>query len=234
MHAVRISILLAPAAFLYNRLYQDCFNKSNMQKETDFIIRRREKLTEDQASLGADITSLHYRALISLFPDVYTLAARLTGDACSARRITKQAYLRAATIIESSPADTDLPMLMQRQTVSCASLELGIRKSGENEDLPANSNLTERASTFSKDDDAQLELDENPLSEHLAALPPPMRAVVVLRDVYEIPTEMIAEDLGILKEESEEHLRNGRRMLKESITESTGAPPKTRVFPDQE
>ena len=55
------------------------------------------------------------------------------------------------------------------------------------------------------------------LSEALQSLPPDMRAVVVLRDVYDLPHEAIAAELGISEGAAKVRLHRARRKLRERL-----------------
>jgi RNA polymerase sigma-70 factor (ECF subfamily) len=51
----------------------------------------------------------------------------------------------------------------------------------------------------------------------LAELPPKLRAVVVLRDIYDLPHEAIAAELGISQEAAKVRLHRARRKLREQL-----------------
>ena len=51
----------------------------------------------------------------------------------------------------------------------------------------------------------------------LAELPPRLRAVVVLRDVYDLPHEAIAAELGISESAAKVRLHRARRKLREQL-----------------
>ena len=61
----------------------------------------------------------------------------------------------------------------------------------------------------------------SPLEPAIAELPPKLRAVVVLRDVYDLPHEAIAAELGITETAAKVRLHRARRALK------------ARCFPDR-
>ena len=48
-------------------------------------------------------------------------------------------------------------------------------------------------------------------------LPPKLRAVVVLRDVYDLPHEAIATELGISETAAKVRLHRARRRLREAL-----------------
>jgi RNA polymerase sigma-70 factor (ECF subfamily) len=62
----------------------------------------------------------------------------------------------------------------------------------------------------------QVELRER-LQESLRRLPPKLRAVVVLRDIYDLPHEAIAKELGISESAAKVRLHRARRRLREDL-----------------
>jgi len=67
--------------------------------------------------------------------------------------------------------------------------------------------------------ESSVELDH--VSAALADLPPKLRAVVVLKDVYGLPHEAIAEELGISVSAAKVRLHRGRRRLRDALYEET-------------
>jgi RNA polymerase sigma-70 factor (ECF subfamily) len=55
------------------------------------------------------------------------------------------------------------------------------------------------------------------VNDALADLPPRLRAVVVLRDVYDLPHEAIAAELGISVPAAKVRLHRARRRLREQL-----------------
>ncbi|MHB8440267.1 MAG: RNA polymerase sigma factor, partial [Acidimicrobiales bacterium] len=62
------------------------------------------------------------------------------------------------------------------------------------------------------------------LAAALAELPPRLRAVVVLRDIYDLPHDAIASELGITATTSKVRLHRARRQLRDRLF-----PEKTRI-----
>jgi len=63
--------------------------------------------------------------------------------------------------------------------------------------------------------DAQLLRDR--VSDALGDLPAGLRAVVVLRDVYDLPHEEIAQELGITEAAAKVRLHRARKQLRERL-----------------
>ena len=57
----------------------------------------------------------------------------------------------------------------------------------------------------------------------LGDLPPKLRAVVLLRDGYDLPHEAIAAELGISESAAKVRLHRARRKLREAVFPSLGA-----------
>ena len=55
------------------------------------------------------------------------------------------------------------------------------------------------------------------MTTELRGLPPRLRAVVVLRDVYDLPHEAIAAELGISESAAKVRLHRARKRLRESL-----------------
>ena len=66
-------------------------------------------------------------------------------------------------------------------------------------------------------------LDLAQVAQAVDELPPKLRAVVVLRDVYGLPHEAIAEELGISVSAAKVRLHRGRRRLRDVLYEETRA-----------
>jgi len=60
------------------------------------------------------------------------------------------------------------------------------------------------------------------LARAVAALPPKLRSIVVLKDVYGLSHEAIAEDLGISVAAAKVRLHRGRKRLRDVLFEEGG------------
>ncbi len=70
--------------------------------------------------------------------------------------------------------------------------------------------------------------DRERLVQALTDLPDQMRMVVVLRDVYDLPHEEIARELGISQTAAKVRLHRARRRLREQLFATAGAPVRSR------
>ena len=147
--------------------------------------------------------------------DAYGLALRLTSDPDDARDVVQDAYLRAYRNIAGFRGDAQFSTWLYRIVANCASTSLGKRKRHRHDPLP--------------DADHIAALDDGPAAHAEAAdlrdqldtaireLPPRLRAVVVLRDVYDLPHDAIAEELGISVSAAKVRLHRARRRLRERV-----------------
>jgi RNA polymerase sigma-70 factor, ECF subfamily len=164
-----------------------------------------------------------FAALVdSTYVSTYTLALRITGDVEDARDVTQEAYLRAYRSLESFRGDAQFTTWMYRITANCASTTLRRRRRYRHDPLPEGADVVD----LRHDVDPELRADaadlRGRLLDALDRLPPKLRAVVVLRDVYELSHEAIATELGISSTAAKVRLHRARHRLR------------AEVFPDAE
>jgi RNA polymerase sigma-70 factor, ECF subfamily len=149
--------------------------------------------------------------------DTYTLAYRLTGDEEDARDVVQEAYLRAYRGLKRFRGDAQFSTWMYRITANCAATHLGRRARHRHDALDE----VEGVADAHPDRDPQLRADaddlRNRLQVALDGLPPRLRAVVVLRDVYDLPHESIAAELGISESAAKVRLHRARNKLREQL-----------------
>lgn len=149
--------------------------------------------------------------------DTFTLAVRLTGNEEDARDVTQEAYLRAYRALPGFRGDARFSTWMYRVTANCAATHLGRRNRHRHEQLPDAAELID----LRADVDPELRADAADLRDRLVvaldALPPKLRAVVVLRDVYELSHEAIAAELGISSTAAKVRLHRARHKLRSEV-----------------
>jgi RNA polymerase sigma-70 factor (ECF subfamily) len=159
-----------------------------------------------------------FEALVSAtYMDAYTLAYRLTGDEEDARDVVQEAYLRAYRGLKRFRGDAQFTTWLYRITANCASTLLSKRAKHRHDLLDDDDPVADT----SPQGDPELSADRGATREHLkealAELPPRLRAVVVLRDVYDLPHEAIAAELGISESAAKVRLHRARRKLRERL-----------------
>ncbi len=151
------------------------------------------------------------------YADTYTLAYRLTGNEEDARDVSQEAYLRAYRAIKRFRGDAQFSTWMYRITANCAATYLGRRSRHRHDVLDDAVPLADPRT----DHDPQLRADASDLRNRLARaledLPPRLRSVVVLRDVYDLPHEAIAAELGISESAAKVRLHRARNKLREQL-----------------
>lgn len=149
--------------------------------------------------------------------DTYTLAFRLMGDEEDARDVVQEAYLRAYRGLRRFRGDAQFSTWMYRITANCAATHLGRRQKHRHDELDESAPVADERA----DNDPQLRADADDLRTRLRlaleGLPPRLRSVVILRDVYDLPHEAIAAELGISESAAKVRLHRARNKLREQL-----------------
>ena len=149
--------------------------------------------------------------------DAFTLAHRITGDEEDARDVVQEAYLRAYRGLRRFRGDAQFTTWLYRITANCAATALGKRARHRHEELDDDGDVVETSSHGDPEAQVDRGADRDELTAALAALPHRLRAVVVLRDVYDLPHEAIAAQLGISESAAKVRLHRARRKLREQL-----------------
>ena len=158
------------------------------------------------------------------YQEAYTLAYRLTGNEEDARDVVQDAYLRAYRGIRRFRGDAAFTTWMYRITANCASTHLAKRTRNRHDELPEDGAIVDERAEIDPVARMDGEYERRRLTEALEQLPPDMRAVVVLRDVYDLPHEAIAAELGITEGAAKVRLHRARRKLRERLFPLRGEP----------
>ena len=148
---------------------------------------------------------------------VYTLAYRLTGNEEDARDVAQETYLRAYKAIKRFRGDSRFSTWLYRITANCASTLIVRRSKTSHDELSLDEPVTDFRPEIDPEGMAESGFLRDRLTAALAELPPRLRAVVVLRDVYDLPHEAIAAELGISQEAAKVRLHRARRKLRERL-----------------
>jgi RNA polymerase sigma-70 factor (ECF subfamily) len=168
------------------------------------------------AAKGGDLSAFEELVRASQ-AEVYTLAYRLTGNEEDARDVAQEAYLRAFRSLKRFRGDARFSTWMHRITANCALTFLAKRTKGRHEELSSDESVADERPESSPETMAEAEFMRDRLTDALSELPPRLRAVVVLRDVYDLPHEAIAAELGISQEAAKVRLHRARRKLRERL-----------------
>ncbi len=154
------------------------------------------------------------------YRDTFTLAHRLTGNEEDARDVAQDSYLRAWKGIGKFRGEAQFSTWLYRITANAAATHMRKRRRHRSESLDDVGEPTElryEAQPVAMAEAGDL-LDR--LSAAVDQLPPKLRQVVVLRDVYSLPHEAIAEELGITETAAKVRLHRARRKLREVVVPS--------------
>jgi RNA polymerase sigma-70 factor (ECF subfamily) len=159
------------------------------------------------------------------FVDTYTLALRLTADEEDARDVVQEAYLRAWKGLPKFRGDAQFSTWMYRITANAAYSAVKRRRRHRAEALDA---MIEEPVELHVDGQPEDAVESALLLARLAAaldqLPPKLRVLVVLKDVYGMSHEEIAEELGISIPAAKVRLHRGRKRLRDLLDEDEPKP----------
>jgi RNA polymerase sigma-70 factor (ECF subfamily) len=156
------------------------------------------------------------------YADAYTLAFRLTGNEEDARDVVQEAYLRAFKSLKRFRGDAQFTTWLYRITANCASTALVKRGKHRHDELTDETPLVDDRPAADPEGRADAAFDRERVSEALQELPDGLRAVIVLRDIYDLPHEQIAGELGISEAAAKVRLHRARRKLRERLLPMRG------------
>jgi RNA polymerase sigma-70 factor (ECF subfamily) len=153
------------------------------------------------------------------YADLYTLAVRLTGNEEDARDVVQDAYLRAWKGIGKFRGEAQLSTWLYRITANCASTHLSRRRRTRTEPLQPGFDPADVRFEGQPEAATESSLDLMRIAAAVEELPAKLRAVVVLRDVYGLPHDAIAEELGISVSAAKVRLHRARKRLRDAVYE---------------
>jgi RNA polymerase sigma-70 factor (ECF subfamily) len=156
------------------------------------------------------------------YVDTYTLAVRLTATEEDARDVVQEAYLRAWKGIRRFRGDAQFSTWMYRITANTAATVSGKRHRQRTVHLDEVAEPVETEVALHP----ELATENTELMAQLSAaldeLQPRLKALVVLKDVYGLSHEDIAEELGISVTAAKVRLHRGRKKMRDLLYEEAG------------
>ncbi|MEX1217924.1 MAG: RNA polymerase sigma factor [Acidimicrobiales bacterium] len=149
--------------------------------------------------------------------ETYSLALRLMGNEEDARDVCQEAYLRAYRGLRRFRGDARFTTWLYRITANCASTHLGRRHRHRHELLDEKRDVVDESPSADPVGRAESARLRDAVQHALVALPPRLRAVVVLRDIYDLSHEVIAAELGISVSAAKVRLHRARRRLRDDV-----------------
>jgi RNA polymerase sigma-70 factor (ECF subfamily) len=143
----------------------------------------------------------------------YALALRLTGNEADAADVVQDAYLRAFRSIGRFRGDASVRTWLYRIVANSAA---NLRRSRPTAPWAIDEALEIADPRVDRDPGLVAERHEERtvVVEALRKLPFALRAVVVLRDIYDLPHEAIAVELGISSSAAKVRLHRARKLLR--------------------
>jgi RNA polymerase sigma-70 factor, ECF subfamily len=157
------------------------------------------------------------------YADTFALAMRLTANEEDAKDVVQEAYFRAYRGLKRFRGESSFTTWLYRITANCASTQLARRARHRHDDLD---DLADELRDARPDHDPEARAEASMLRTRVAAaldeLPPRLRAVVVLRDVYDLPHDAIAAELGISEAAAKVRLHRARLRLRSQLFPTRG------------
>jgi RNA polymerase sigma-70 factor, ECF subfamily len=154
--------------------------------------------------------------------EMYTLAVRLTADEEDASDVVQEAYLRAWKGIRRFRGDAQFTTWMYRITANAASTMTQRRRRQRVTHIDDVAEPVEMRVEHQPEGAAESAAALEELSVAVSELPPKLRAIIVLKDVYGLSHEDIAEELGISVAAAKVRLHRGRRKLRDLLYDDEG------------
>lgn len=176
-----------------------------------------DELSELVAQARAGSESAFKQLVEATYRDMYTLAIRLTGDEEDARDVTQEAYLKAHRGLSGFRGDARFSTWMYRITANCAATYVQRRSKHRHDQLLDDATVVETRLDADPEHYSDVVDLRTRLNTAIGELPPKLRSVVVLRDIYEMPHEDIAEELGISVTAAKVRLHRARHRLRVEV-----------------
>jgi len=157
------------------------------------------------------------------YAETYTLALRLTGNEEDAKDVVQEAYLRAYKGLRRFRGDAAFTTWLYRITANCAVNQVARRSRHRHDDIDESTDVVDATPELNPEAHADTAQLRSRLEGALRDLPPRLRAVVVLRDIYDLPHEAIAAELGISEAAAKVRLHRARRRLREELFAPRGS-----------
>ena len=161
------------------------------------------------------------------YRDVYSLAVRLTGDEEDASDVVQEVYVRAYKAIRRFRGDAAISTWLYRITANCSATFLRKRARQRHDVLDEGSPLADEAPDNDPVLQAEASVARGNIESAIRQLPDRLRAVVVLRDTYDLSHNEIAEELDISESAAKVRLHRARRKLVallEGVTDADDSP----------
>jgi len=157
------------------------------------------------------------------YRDVYSLAVRLTGDEEDASDVVQDVYVRAFKGISRFRGDAAISTWLYRICANCSATFLGKRSRQRHDVLDDDAQIADQRPEADPALQAEASVMRVRVERAVRELPARLRAVVVLRDVYDLTHQEIASELDITESAAKVRLHRARRKLQSVLEAVTDA-----------
>ena len=151
------------------------------------------------------------------YDDTYSLALRLVGNADDANDVVQDTYLRAFRAIRRFRGEAQIGTWLYRITSNAANTLLQRRRTSQHDELTGDDLVADECRERNPEERAEHADIRAQVLAALSTLPSKLRSVIVLRDIYDLPHDAIAEQLGISESAAKVRLFRARQKLRELI-----------------
>ena len=185
--------------------------------EPDTTTGKRDELAEFvHAARGGDRAAFD-EIVRRTYVDTYTLALRLTGHQEDARDVVQEAYLRAWKGLRRFRGDAQFSTWLYRITANASYTHMSRRRRQDTVGLDQVADAVDARPEASPESVAESGAGLADLADALQRLPDSLRVVVVLKDVYGLSHEAIAQETGISVAAAKVRLHRGRKRLRDLL-----------------
>lgn len=193
--------------------------------------RRQSAAPLDAAALAALVRAAQENAprafedlVRATYEDVFSLASRLLGNEEDACDVVQEAYIRAYRGLARFRGDAAVGTWLYRITANCASSHRSrlqrLRRHNRLDDVAS---LPDTRPVADPEGMAAAAMERAEVAAALRSLPARLRAVIVLRDIYDLPHGAIATELGISEGAAKVRLHRARKRLREDLFSRAGS-----------
>ncbi len=168
------------------------------------------------------------------YGDVFSLALRLLGNEEDACDVVQEAYIRAYRGLARFRGDAAVGTWLYRITANCASSHRSrLQRLRRHNRLDDAASLPDTRPVADPEGMATAAMERAEVAAALRSLPARLRAVIVLRDIYDLPHGAIATELGISEGAAKVRLHRARKRLREDLFSRAAGSGGARVSPEQ-
>tara|TARA_Y100001933_G_scaffold258611_1_gene306907 strand:- start:70 stop:672 length:603 start_codon:yes stop_codon:yes gene_type:complete len=155
------------------------------------------------------------RLVDQTYSDVFLLAARLTRDYDDALDVVQEVYLRAYKGLIDYRGEARFTTWLHRITINCASTLLARRRRDLHD--PIQRDVIDMSDEYHPERRVEESEISDDLRRALEELPPNLRSVLVLSDVYDLSHQKIGKQLGISATAVKVRLHRSRKRIRQAI-----------------